>query len=365
MPWGCKVELTIHYLYPFDVDMEMDPKLAHRRYAREVLRSVDAGDVIFEGQTVGQAQLLCHIYPFGIGMMEVTVTVQGDLALASRLAIGAEQVLVGRYPIPNFCRNQLQKAMDKARSFAKKVDVKKEKEVLESEIFTLVISSQKNEKVDADSFVRRNEKTLFGIVTGEASYAQLSEYAFDKEALRNIAYYEDEIILIRRYGAFIHSKEQDTLKDLIALALAQYFNVKTANHLLERSLESAQQVLEKQPPYYHFWKIPEAYQRLATEQLEFAKAKIALVDSLHTAHLQVPAIDSDWHLKSVHKEIISVFDLEEQAKIAMTRLETADSIYNHLGEQLSTAFFIILDFVFVTWLIVDLFGWVFLIAKTK
>lgn len=357
------MELVINYLYPFDLGMELDLPVESRRYAKELIRPEPAGQVVFEGGTVGQASWLGYVYPFGMGMIEVSFSFEGDLADADRLAIYEERLHVGKYSLPVFLRNNKNKVIEKARAFARFVypqplDV-------DEEIFALFRTADHQKDLSGESFIRKNSKSLFRVVTGEATADALSDYALEKEALKNIGYYENEVIILKRFGAFIHSRESSTLKDLIALGLAQYFNIKASNAFLGLALGRAQKIVEQQPPFTRFWKIPAAYQRLSSEQSTFYKAKISVVESLHTASAILPQIDSDWHLKSVHKEILAAFNLEEQGKVAMLRLETIDSIYNQLSEHLSTVFFIFLDFVFMTWLLVDLAGWILLLTRTK
>ncbi|MBI2070437.1 MAG: hypothetical protein HYT79_07505 [Elusimicrobia bacterium] len=354
--------IRVTYLYPFDLGLDLELNLRDEHYSKEILRSADAGEVLFEGRRIGTAALAGHLYPFGVGMLELTFDFQDSLAEASDLAVSCEKVHLGRYALNVFFQSQIETVLAKARRWARAAGPGR----IESgrEIFPLLTLTPFHENLGAETFLNKNKKTLFGVVTGEPSYARLSEYALKKEDLKNIGYYDEEIILINRFGAFIHSKEEETLKELIRLALAQYFNAWAANAFLERSLQGAQRILENQPPYYHFWRMPSAYQQVSREQREFGKAKAALVESLHIVHIQNPKIESDWHLKSVHREILGAFESEGLAKTALQRLETIDSIYAHLGEQLSTMFFIFLDFVFLAWLMVDLIGWVALIALT-
>ncbi len=353
-------KIRVHYLYPFDLGMDLDLGLNHNRYNKEVLRKPDAGQVFFEGESLGPATLVADLYPFGIGMIDLSFNFPSDLTEASDLAVSNEKVRVGKYALPVYLLGQIDETLAKARPYSRSAGV--ERLEPSHEIFNLLMLTPWQEDLEAESFLKKNRKTLFGIVTGEPSYARLSDYALEKEKLKNIGYYDGEIILVNRYGAFLHSREEETLKDLLSLALAQHFNARAANAFLERALGRAQKILESQPPYTRFWKIPAAYERLSRERTEFDKAKVALVESLHTVHTQIPHIESDWHLKSVHRELLDAFELEEQTKTAMVRLETIDSIYAHLAEQISTVFFIFLDFVFLAWLFVDLISWSILIT---
>ncbi len=343
--------------------MELNLPVKEALHARELLHGETAGSLVYEGLNLGKASWTGSVYPFGIGMLELSFYFEGEINAADQMAIFENRLLIGKYTLPIFFRNLRELLTDKTRSFAH--TIYQENPEVEEEIFALYELIPWQSELKAEGFIKKNYNHLFGIVTGEPSSDILSEYAMEKETLKNIGYYETEIILVKHFGAFIHSKESKTLKNLISLGLAQYFNIKASNAFLQGSLARVQKVLERQPPYHHFWKMPAAYQRLSSAQLAFSKAKVSVVESLHTASALIPQIDSDWHLKSVYNEILSAFNLEEQTKIAMLRLETIDSIYSQLGEQVSTIFFIFLDFVFLTWLLVDLGGWFILLFKSK
>ncbi|MEK6544449.1 MAG: hypothetical protein AABZ44_08455 [Elusimicrobiota bacterium] len=356
------MELTIHYLYSFDLGMDLELTLQQRSYCREILRLPEAGEVFYEGQRIGTASAVASIYPFGIGMLEVTFALGDDLEMACALSVAPQKVYVGRYSLGVFCNSKVEEVVSRARTFSRKIY--SDRSEAGEEVFPLVVARSKAD-LDVDAYMKKHKKHLFGIVTGEPSYARLSDYALTKEELKNVGYYEDDLILINRFGAFLHTREEETLKGLITLAVAQYAHVRAANLFLERSLLKANKALEEQPMFYHFWKIPGAYQRLAAQQNAFAKAKVNLVESLNLTQGQFPEIESDWHLRSVHKEILAALDLNDQSKMALTRLETIDTIYSHLAEYHSTVFFIFLDFVFFTWLLVDLGGWAILLFKMK
>ncbi|MBI4063090.1 MAG: hypothetical protein HY401_02195 [Elusimicrobia bacterium] len=350
--------VRVRCLYPFDLGMELD--LKEIRYSKEVTRQ-HPGEILFKGKSLGESELLGYIYPFGIGMLELSFNLNDNLERASELAIASDRIHVGRYALTVFFQSQVNLALARARLYARSANAQRVES--DGEVFNLFTVAWQDD-LGADAYLKKYRKTLFGMVTGDPSYARLSDYALQREALKNIGYYDEEIILINRFGAFIHSQEEETLRELVSLSLAQYFNVRAAGVLLEKSLLTVQRVLENQPHYYRFWKMPAAYQLVSREQRTFAKAKAALVESLNAVHVQSSHIESDWHLKSVHKEILTAFDTGDLSKITMRRMETIDSIYAHLGEHLSTMFFIFLDFVFLAWLFVDLAGWVSLIVVT-
>ncbi|MFC1521060.1 hypothetical protein ACFL6Y_01490 [Elusimicrobiota bacterium] len=357
-------DLSICYLYPFDLGMELKLPDKLPRYGREIANKQDAAHVLYKGQNLGPASISAFVYAFGVGMIKISFNFKGTLGSACDLSINAENIRLDRYTLPIYLRNEAEAVIARTKAFASFIYADR----LEGsdEIFRLFSIPYEQEKIDASTFIRKNYKTLFGIVTGEPSFNELSDYALKQESLKNIGYYDKEAILIKRFGAIIYSKEDAILKDLISLALAQFYNLKSSNFFLERSLLRAQRVLNEQPPFKYFWKIPKAYQRLSSEQTEFSKAKIALTESLYSTSVpggDIPEIDSDWHLRSVHKEILSTFETDELLQAARARLETVDTIYSNLRDHLSTVFFIFLDFVFLAWLTVDLGYYVLLLMK--
>jgi hypothetical protein len=63
---------------------------------------------------------------------------------------------------------------------------------------------------------------------------------WNRKKLKNFGYYENELILIKRFGAAVSSAESQTILDLIRLAYALYWSLRAYNFLLEKEIDKAQ-----------------------------------------------------------------------------------------------------------------------------
>ncbi len=199
---------------------------------------------------------------------------------------------------------------------------------------------------------------LLGLLAGEERYEKLSHFVLDQEKLSNFGYYENEMVLIKRFGAVVFSEDYSTIIEMIKLAYAQYWSLRSYNFILDQELETSQKLLEKLPPYYKFWEIPQSYQRFSNEALDFDRDKISIVDSLYNVVSNVPKVESDWHLRILHQNVNTSFKIEELHRMVETKIERIEESYNSAREFLSTNFFLLLDVIFflsLAWSIVDTF----------
>jgi hypothetical protein len=163
---------------------------------------------------------------------------------------------------------------------------------------------------------------------------------------------------IKRFGALVFSQESNTILAMINLAFAQYWSLRSYNFLMDHELETAQKLLEKLPPYYRFWIIMQAYQRFSYESTDFDRDKISIVDSLYNVLGNIPQVETDWHLRTLHQNVKTVFKIEELHKTVETKIEHIESSYNSARDFLSTNFFILLNIIFLlslVWSILDTF----------
>jgi len=357
------MQIRTHLLFPFDLGLELD---FSGHGAEEIFKQVSSrktANVVFEGTTYEEASVVTQIYKFGVGSIEISFDMDADLPEAARLSCFAENVWVGKMPIIKYCQGHVKSVIDQASKYA---DYHYEKRLEETDLFPIfVIGETLNAERErgelphvSETFIRRHKKALYGIIAGEPHYDDLSEFVLGREKLQNYGYYENEMILIERFGAVVYSPEAATLLNLMKLAYSQYWSLKSYNFLLDQELDNAQHVLENLPPYYKFWMIPSQYQRFSKEALDFGRDKLAIVESLYSVGPNIPRIDADWHLRTLYASIRKVFTIEELYKTVDTKLGRIEESYNSAREFLSTNFFILLDIIFfvsLAWSVIDTF----------
>ena len=268
---------------------------------------------------------------------------------------------VGDHYITEWAQTLFDEIITSARRFASHAYDRRLEDVDPFPIFVF----EKGGVLDAADFVGKNQKALTGIVSGEANYDALSDFVLEQEKLRNFGYYENELILIKRFGAVVSSEESGTILELIRLAYSLYWSLRAYNFVLEKEIDKAQVLLARLPPYYKFWSMPASYQRFSREAMDFVRDKLAIVDSLHNVQTNIPRIDSDWHLRTIYKNVEKEFDIDELSKAVDTKLERIEQSYNSARDFISTNFFIAVEIVLIlslAWMMLDT-SLLFIIAR--
>ncbi len=346
----------IHILYPFDLGLEVDFK---GRDAAEFLKSISQRKintpVMLPESTVklyADSEILTSVYKFGVGLIQIKLSIEGELGDLAKQSFLIERVRVGKTPLLSYCRSLTESIISRAEKFAvHRYDMR----LPDAELFVITEAAETIAGV-ASKFIDENKRVIFGILSGEQDYNLISHDIIKREEQTNLGYYENEIIFIKRFGAFVSSSDSDTIIETIKLALCQFWSLKSYNFIMDKELDNALMLLEEMPPYYKFWRMPQAYHRFSEEALDFDKDKIAIVDSIYNVMVNIPKVEADWHLKTIHKNVNKVFDIEDFYKTVEMKIERIEESYNAARDYLATNFFILLDIIFflsLAWSIFD------------
>jgi hypothetical protein len=356
------MKIQSHFFFPFDMGLELDFAGQDAQQTFKEISSHKMARLFFEGHNYGEADVSIQVYKFGVGIVHISFPLDVEISQAARLSCFAESLYVGDIPVVKYCQGLVQSVINTASKYA---NYRYEKRFEEEDLFPVfvlgetVIPDATGKLIkDADSFIRRHRKALYGIVAGEPRYEDLSEFVLEREQLQNFGYYENEIILAERFGALVYSPESPTILELLKLNYSLYWSLKSYNFILDQEIDNAQRVLEHLPPYYKFWRIPRQYQKFSTEAMDFSRDKLAIIESLYTVANQIPRIDADWHLRTLYTSIRKVFTIDDWYKTVETKLGRVEESYNSAREFLSTNFFILLDIIFfasLAWSVVDTF----------
>jgi hypothetical protein len=346
------VKSSVRLLIPFDLGLELDFVGPDAKEIAKEVSTKPAANITFQGRIFSDASVTARIYKFGVGLIELTFTAEGDLGLFTALSCQAEAIAVGKTGITAWARSLVDGLIERAERFASHRYERRLDEVDPFAVFVL----EKGAVASADAFVKKHRKALYGIVAGEPDYDDLSDFVLEQEKLVNFGYYENELILIKRFGAVVASGESRTILELIRLAYALHWNLRAYNVFLDQEGDLAQAMLSNLPPWYKLWVMPRRYQQFSREAIGFGMDKLAIVDSLHNFTLQVPRIDSDWHLRTVYKNVEREFDIDDLSRAVESKLERIEEAYNSARDFLSTNFFIAVEIVLIlslAWMVLD------------
>lgn len=346
------MKTTVNILIPFDLGLELDFIGPDATAVAKEISSHPIPELTFEGRRFSDVRLTAQIYKFGVGLVALSFAAEGELDFFASLSCRTEAFQVQGVPITQWAKTLVDGVIAGARRFASHTYDRRLEDVDPFPIFVF----EKGAVVDAAEFVAAHEKALTGIVSGEPNYDALSDFVLAQEKIRNFGYYENELILIKRFGAAVSSAESQTILDLIRLAYALYWSLRAYNFLLEKEIDKAQALLANLPPYFKFWAMPGRYQTFSREAMDFVRDKLAIVDSLHNVQANIPRIDSDWHLRTIYKNVEREFDIDELSKAVDTKLERIEQSYNSARDFISTNFFIAVEIVLILsllWMMLD------------
>ena len=348
-------------LFPFDLGLELDFSTKQVKDIVHAVSSRELASLSLNKQNFEAVRAEFKLYRFGIGLIEVSFSIEDKPDGCAAMACEAESINVAGEPILLWCQECARELIHEAQQFAiHRYDQRLE----ETEIFPVFIF-QPSEVKNADQFIRNHYKALYGIAAGEPNFDRLSDFVFQRDPLANLGYYENELIVVKRFGAVVSSPESCTILNLLSLIYAQYWSLKSYHFVLNGEVDTAQRTLENLPPYYKFWKIPAQYQQFSKDAIDFGKDKLSIVESLYNVSRDLPGIESDWHMQIIYKNLSRTFNVEDLYKTIEIKLDRIEESYNEAREFLSTNFFILLDFIFFAWLAWGVFDTLLLLSIAR
>ena len=337
-------------LFPFDMGLDLDFADDELRSVAKTLYRQKLASLTFFDSVYENVEVEARIYKFGSGLISISFPVDKNLKVCTQISCMASQIKINGMEIIDYCQKLSEDTIVKAQQFATHTYNRR---LTETEIFPIFTMDKLTST--ADIFITKNLKTLYGIVSAESNYEKLSEFVLSQSPLANYGYYEDEIILVKKFGAFISSEESDAIKDIIKLALVQWWVLKSYDYILQKELDDAQRHLAEIPSGWKILKTFTQYNKFSKDSMDFDRDKLEIISSIHTG---IPEIENDWHLKMLHTNINKIFDTEELEKWVETKITRIEDSYQNARDFLSTNFFILLDIIFflsLAWSIFDTF----------
>jgi hypothetical protein len=342
----------VFILIPFDLGFELAFEPERQRGLAKELSCKPTEPVHFQGMTFSGSLVRTQIYKFGVGLLELAFQAEGSLQQFATLANSVTQLFIGNHPITSWAAAFVNDFLSSAKPLAQY----EYEQRLEELDFLPIFSLEPDTVPDADAFLEKHYKILYGIVTGEINYDLLSAFVITKERLTNLGYYENELILIKRFGAIIASQEASIILDIFRLTYALYWMLRSYNFLLDAEIDHAQSLLSGLPPWYKFWRMPRRYETFATEGIDFVRDKLAIVDSMHQVLSKTIQIDSDWHLRTIYRHIENEFDIPDLVRAVDKKLDRIDEAYKSAREFIATNFFIAVEMILIlsfAWMVLD------------
>ncbi|HWN82992.1 MAG TPA: hypothetical protein VNM87_12915 [Candidatus Udaeobacter sp.] len=334
-------------LYPFDMGLELDLSGGAAGALVAELADASSHSVSFEGRELGAGKMSGRIYRFGVGLVELRFEADLTLDDCARISCFTGRVEVDGQPLSVAAEALAREVMNRARPFATYTyDLRLE----DQELYPVFVLAEAPAE-PPESMIERERRALVGIVAAEPDYDRLSRYALERERLGNLGYLEQELILVWRFGAVLATPEARTITDLLGVVLAQQWSLRSYDAVLDHELDQAQRQLSDLPPYFHFWRMPGRYRDFSREAIAFARDKLTITASMHSVSADVPLVEEDWHMRALYEHARASFRVDALERRVETKLDRVEAAYNSARELLSTNFSILLDMIFLVFLI--------------
>jgi len=334
-------------LYPFDTGLELDFGRESGKPAYKTFLRTKVSKLVFFDVNYGVAEVDVGIYKFGCGLVSITFSTCNDIRPLVQISCLSSHIKTDGTEIITYCKTVSEDAIKRAGEFATH---KYERKFEDVELFPIFVMDKLS--VSANAFISKNNKILFGIISSESNYEKLSEFVLKQEPLENYGYYEDELILVKRFGAIISSEEADTICDIIRLVIVRWWILRSYDYILEAELDEAQKFLSDIPSGIKILKTFAQYNKFSRDSLDFSRDNLEIISSIHTS---VKETENDWHLNILYKNISKIFNTEELYKWVETKITRIEDSYDSARDFLSTNFFILLDAIFFLSLVWSIF----------
>src|SRR4051794_19762975 len=169
------MKIQTFFLFPFDMGLELD---FAGKGAQEIFKEISThktARLYFEGHDYGEADVSTQVYKFGVGLVQISFQLDITIDQAARLSCFAESLHVGTTPVVKYCQGLVHGVIKTASKYA---NYRYERRLEEEDLFPIFVlggGTDGDDKLvrEADTFIKRHRKALYGIVAGEPRYEDL------------------------------------------------------------------------------------------------------------------------------------------------------------------------------------------------
>ena len=334
-------------LYPFDMGLELDLSGEAAGALVAELADVSSHRVTFDGVELGPGKLSGRIYRFGVGLIELRFEANLTFGDCARISCFTSRLQVDQQPLGEAAETLAREIMSRARPFATYTyDLRLEEREPLSGVRAGRVTARAPRSTDrtaapgAGGDRRRRGRLRSPVsVRARARAARQSRLPGERAHPR----------LAIRGGA--GHPEARTVVDLLGLVLAQQWSLRSYDVVLDHELDQAQRQLSDLPPYFHFWRMPGRYRDFSREAIAFAQDKLTITASMHSVFADAPLVEADWHMRALYEHARASFRVDALVRRVETKLDRVEAAYNSARELLSTNFSILLDMIFLVFLI--------------
>src|SRR5262245_51792602 len=133
------MHMQVHFLFPFDLGLELD---FTGQSAQEMFKDISSrkvANLFFENETYTGAEIATQIYKFGVGLIQISFSMESDVVQAARLSCYAEKLNVGKTPVVRYCQGLVDGVIQTASKYA---SYRYEKRLEEEDLYPVFVMGE-------------------------------------------------------------------------------------------------------------------------------------------------------------------------------------------------------------------------------
>ncbi len=223
------------------------------------------------------------------------------------------------------------------------------------EIYTLILITESEPKLDAKDFMRKFRKQTAGLLRGEKGWKKLSDKEVDDSLKFYLSYSEEDIVVVDWYSALMSGAVDymDELVRMIELARIQLLELKTYDKLLDQRLERAYDSLRiafAKPRMGIPWG-GRGYGELARAAGELAEWRVEVTDLVEDMR-NILKFTGEWYLGKLYRISSERFRIAEWLALVDKKLGQLQELYSMAMERVDVHRATMLEFLVILLILV-------------
>ena len=218
------------------------------------------------------------------------------------------------------------------------------------EVYTLIIITGSEPKLDANDFLTKIRKQTAGLLRGERDWEALSEKEAEDSLKAYLSYSEEDIVFIDWYSALISGAVEyaDEIVRMIELARIQLLELKTYDKLLDRRVERAYGSLRTaftRPRMGITWR-SRHYGELARTASELAELRVEVMGYVGDLR-NILKYTGEWYLGKLYRIASERFRISDWLGLVDKKLDQLQELYSMAMERVDVHRATTLEFLMV------------------
>jgi len=234
------------------------------------------------------------------------------------------------------------------------------------EIYTMILITESEPKLDAKDFMRKFRRQTAGLLRGEKDWKKLSDKEVDDSLKFYLSYSEEDIVVVDWYSALMSGAVDymDELVRMIELARIQLLELKTYDKLLDQRLERAYDSLRvafAKPRMGIAWG-SRRYGELARAAGELAEWRVEVTDLVEDMR-NILKFTGEWYLGKLYRISSERFRIAEWLALVDKKLGQLQELYGMAMERVDVHRATTLEFLMMILIIAIVVLEIIMVAK--